>query len=106
MDRITREVAAANGAIHVPMDQGMAEDRRLFAVDGLHPSPDGYRLWAQGLAEAVPATLAPPLVSTVVAAAAAPVPVVTVPIDTGIDTEIDTEISAGIATGVTEGRGA
>ncbi|MFI0357516.1 SGNH/GDSL hydrolase family protein [Actinomadura sp. 9N407] len=78
MDRIMREVAAANGAIHVPMDPGMADDSRLFASDGLHPSPDGYRLWAHGLAEAVPFTMAPPAMTTVVAAAAAPAPVVTV----------------------------
>ncbi|GAA2433104.1 SGNH/GDSL hydrolase family protein [Actinomadura vinacea] len=56
MDRIMREVARANGAIHVPMDPGMAADRTLFASDGFHPSPDGYRVWANDLAEAVPST--------------------------------------------------
>ncbi|WP_030165605.1 SGNH/GDSL hydrolase family protein [Spirillospora albida] len=54
MDRITREVARANGAVHVPMDEEMARDRRLFAADGFHPSADGYRAWAKDLAEAVP----------------------------------------------------
>ncbi|MFB4319647.1 SGNH/GDSL hydrolase family protein, partial [Actinomadura sp. 21ATH] len=44
MDRVMREVARANGAIHVPMDPAMAGDRALFAADGLHPSPDGYRI--------------------------------------------------------------
>lgn len=54
MDRITSEVARANGAVHVPMDEDMARDRRLFASDGFHPSPAGYRAWARDLAQAVP----------------------------------------------------
>ncbi|TDD71779.1 SGNH/GDSL hydrolase family protein [Actinomadura darangshiensis] len=56
MDRIMREAAAAGGAMHAPMDEAMARDRRLFASDGFHPSPAGYRAWAQDLAHAaVPA---------------------------------------------------
>jgi lysophospholipase L1-like esterase len=53
MDRIMREVARANGAVHVPMDPDMAADRTRFASDGFHPSPDGYRAWADELAAAV-----------------------------------------------------
>lgn len=53
MDRVMREVAHANGATHVPMDESKARDRRLFASDGLHPSPAGYRAWANDLARTV-----------------------------------------------------
>ncbi|MBO2459988.1 SGNH/GDSL hydrolase family protein [Actinomadura violacea] len=53
MDRITREAARAGGAVHVPMDEAMARDRRLFAADGFHPSADGYRTWADDLARAL-----------------------------------------------------
>lgn len=61
MDKIMREVAQAHGAFHVPMDEAMARDRRLFASDGFHPSPAGYRVWAYDLAQAVssPAAYAP-----------------------------------------------
>ncbi|SFN90069.1 Lysophospholipase L1 [Actinomadura madurae] len=56
MDLITSEAAAVGGAVHVPMDEAMARDRRLFAADGFHPSAAGYRAWAQDLARAaVPA---------------------------------------------------
>lgn len=56
MDLITSEAAAVGGAVHVPMDEAMARDRRLFASDGFHPSAAGYRAWAQDLARAaVPA---------------------------------------------------
>jgi lysophospholipase L1-like esterase len=53
MDRTMREVARTYGAVHVPMDPAMADDPRMFASDGLHPSPEGYRLWAQDLARAL-----------------------------------------------------
>ncbi|GAA2600476.1 SGNH/GDSL hydrolase family protein [Actinomadura fulvescens] len=61
MDRIMREVAHEHGAVHVPMDEAMARDRRLFASDGFHPSPAGYRVWAHDLALAIssPAAYAP-----------------------------------------------
>ncbi|XRQ05228.1 SGNH/GDSL hydrolase family protein [Actinomadura welshii] len=52
MDRIMRDTARANGAVHAPMDEAMARDRRLFATDGFHPSPAGYRAWAEDLARA------------------------------------------------------
>jgi lysophospholipase L1-like esterase len=52
MDRIMRDVAHSNGAIHVAMDENMARDRRLFASDGFHPSSAGYRVWADSLAQA------------------------------------------------------
>ncbi|TYB46422.1 SGNH/GDSL hydrolase family protein [Actinomadura chibensis] len=56
MDRIMRDTARAAGAVHAPMDEAMARDRALFAADGFHPSPAGYRAWAEGLARAaVPA---------------------------------------------------
>ncbi|MEU6034755.1 SGNH/GDSL hydrolase family protein [Actinomadura sp. NPDC047616] len=55
MDRVMREVAHAHGALHAPMDEAMARDRRLFAADGFHPSPAGYRAWADDLARAVAA---------------------------------------------------
>ncbi|NYE11221.1 SGNH/GDSL hydrolase family protein [Actinomadura citrea] len=57
MDRITRDAAAAGGAVHAPMDEAMARDPHLFASDGFHPSAAGYRVWARDLARAaVPAT--------------------------------------------------
>ncbi|GLZ11351.1 SGNH hydrolase [Actinomadura sp. NBRC 104425] len=52
MDRVMREVALVHGAVHAPMDEAMARDRRLFAADGFHPSPAGYRAWADDLARA------------------------------------------------------
>lgn len=52
MDRIMRDAARAGGAVHAPMDEAMARDRRLFASDGFHPSSDGYRAWAEDLARA------------------------------------------------------
>ncbi|MDL4815589.1 SGNH/GDSL hydrolase family protein [Actinomadura opuntiae] len=56
MDRVTREAAHAAGAVHVPMDEALADDRALFAADGFHPSAAGYRAWANDLARAaVPA---------------------------------------------------
>ncbi|QKW34009.1 SGNH/GDSL hydrolase family protein [Actinomadura sp. NAK00032] len=55
MDRIMREAARAGGAVHAPMDEAMARDRGLFASDGFHPSPAGYRAWAHDLAHAVAA---------------------------------------------------
>ncbi|WP_165950417.1 SGNH/GDSL hydrolase family protein, partial [Actinomadura sp. GC306] len=50
MDRILCDAARSRGAVHAPMDEAMARDRRLFASDGFHPSPDGYRAWAEDLA--------------------------------------------------------
>ncbi|TDC47853.1 SGNH/GDSL hydrolase family protein [Actinomadura sp. KC345] len=52
MDRIMRDAARAGGAVHAPMDEAMARDRGLFASDGFHPSPAGYRAWAEDLARA------------------------------------------------------
>ena len=54
MDRIMRDAAGAGGAVHAPMDEAMARDRGLFASDGFHPSPAGYRAWARDLARAAP----------------------------------------------------
>ncbi|WP_346040446.1 SGNH/GDSL hydrolase family protein [Actinomadura chokoriensis] len=62
MDRITRDAARAGGAVHAPMDEAMARDRALFASDGFHPSPAGYRAWAHDLARAAAPTAAPPTV--------------------------------------------
>lgn len=60
MDRIMRDAARAGGAVHAPMDEAMARNRALFAADGFHPSPAGYRAWAEDLARAAaPATPAP-----------------------------------------------
>ncbi|WP_165970645.1 SGNH/GDSL hydrolase family protein, partial [Actinomadura sp. 6K520] len=56
MDRIMRDAARSRGAVHAPMDEAMARDRRLFATDGFHPSPDGYRAWAEDLARAATPT--------------------------------------------------
>ncbi|MES9607635.1 GDSL-type esterase/lipase family protein [Actinomadura sp. NPDC000929] len=60
MDRITRDAAAAGGAVHAPMDEAMARDRRLFAADGFHPSAAGYRVWARDLARAAVAAAPAP----------------------------------------------
>lgn len=54
MNRITRRVSAACGAIYVPIKGFRAGGRELFAADGFHPSEAGYRRWAQVLAPAVP----------------------------------------------------
>ncbi|MFG2085216.1 MULTISPECIES: SGNH/GDSL hydrolase family protein [unclassified Spirillospora] len=59
MDRIMRDAARAGGAVHAPMDEAMARDRGLFASDGFHPSPDGYRAWAEDLARAAAPMTAP-----------------------------------------------
>lgn len=73
MDRITRDAAAAGGAVHAPMDEAMARDPRLFASDGFHPSAAGYRVWARDLARAaVPATATAPATGPVGAPAAGP----------------------------------
>jgi lysophospholipase L1-like esterase len=52
MDRIMREVVSAHGATYVATDESFARDSRVFASDGLHPSSEGYRLWATELARA------------------------------------------------------
>ncbi|WP_165966839.1 SGNH/GDSL hydrolase family protein, partial [Actinomadura sp. 7K507] len=52
MDRIMRDAAREGGAVHAPMDEAMARDRELFASDGFHPSPAGYRAWAEDIARA------------------------------------------------------
>ncbi|MFD0685228.1 SGNH/GDSL hydrolase family protein [Actinomadura fibrosa] len=54
MDELMAEAARAGGALHVPVDEAMARDPRLFASDGFHPSPAGYRAWAEDLARAAP----------------------------------------------------
>lgn len=59
MDRILRDTARSRGAVHAPMDEAMARDRGLFSTDGFHPSPAGYRAWAEDLARA--AAPVPPL---------------------------------------------
>ncbi|MFD0850919.1 SGNH/GDSL hydrolase family protein, partial [Actinomadura adrarensis] len=66
MDRVMQEVARTYGALHVPMFPEMAAaDPALFASDGFHPSPAGYRLWAQDLAKALEAESAPFLVPVI-----------------------------------------
>ncbi|MGP4021965.1 SGNH/GDSL hydrolase family protein [Actinomadura sp. 3N407] len=75
MDRIMRDAARAGGAVHAPMDEAMARDRRLFASDGFHPSPDGYRAWAEDLARAAaPAPATAPAITTTPAPAPGPDP--------------------------------
>ncbi|WP_433477053.1 SGNH/GDSL hydrolase family protein [Spirillospora sp. CA-142024] len=75
MDRIMRETAAACGAVHAPMDEAMARDRGLFATDGFHPSPAGYRAWAEDLARvAVPVPAPAPVLPAQDAPPAAAVP--------------------------------
>ena len=59
MDRIMRDAARAHDAVHVPMDEARARDRGLFAGDGFHPSPAGYRAWAEDLARAAVPARAP-----------------------------------------------
>lgn len=75
MDRIMREAATAGGAVHAPMDEAMARDRGLFASDGFHPSPAGYRAWAVDLARAATPTAVPPAVPPAVPSVADPPPV-------------------------------
>jgi lysophospholipase L1-like esterase len=55
---IVKETAQQSGAVYVNLFQEKADDpfvqdpERLYAVDGLHPSDDGYALWeAQLLAQ-------------------------------------------------------
>lgn len=53
------EVAATEQAGGVPVDLAAATggvfraDRGTFSEDGFHPSPDGYRLWAEALLPAI-----------------------------------------------------
>lgn len=52
MDRILGDAAARRGLPHVPLrEAGVGPD--LFAADGFHPSPFGYRLWAGVLAPVI-----------------------------------------------------
>ncbi|MEU8797371.1 SGNH/GDSL hydrolase family protein [Spirillospora sp. NPDC048819] len=75
MDRIMRDAARAGGAVHAPMDEAMARDRRLFASDGFHPSPDGYRAWAEDLARAAaPAPASAPAPAPAITTEPAPAP--------------------------------
>src|SRR5690606_7164009 len=60
MDRILRDTARSRGAVHAPMDEAMARDRGLFSTDGFHPSPAGYRAWAEDLARAAAPVPPPP----------------------------------------------
>jgi len=53
MDRITWQVSAACGATYVPISQPRTSGREIFAADGFHPSPAGYRQWAEAIAEAI-----------------------------------------------------
>ncbi|MEU5993910.1 SGNH/GDSL hydrolase family protein [Spirillospora sp. NPDC047418] len=74
MDRIMRDAARAGGAVHAPMDEAMARDRGLFASDGFHPSPAGYRAWARDLARAAAPAAVPPAAPPAVPPAAGPPP--------------------------------
>ncbi|GAA0551557.1 SGNH/GDSL hydrolase family protein [Actinomadura livida] len=85
MDRIMRDAARSRGAVHAPMDEAMARDRRLFASDGFHPSPAGYRAWAEDLARAatpVPATTTPATTSPATTSPATTSPATTTPATT------------------------
>lgn len=51
LDQVTREVAEAlNDAVFVPLEA--PPDPALFCVDGFHPGPRGYEVWAEDLVAA------------------------------------------------------
>lgn len=56
LDGELRQVAAAPGCLHVPMDLDVT-DASLMATDGFHPSERGYEVWGAQLARVVCATL-------------------------------------------------
>jgi lysophospholipase L1-like esterase len=54
LDEVVRDVAAEHGAVHVPIAAATgpafrADPDRFFAADDYHPSPAGYRLWADAV---------------------------------------------------------
>jgi lysophospholipase L1-like esterase len=59
LDEVVREVASDTGATYVPIAAatGPAFRRapeRHFAADDYHPSPSGYRLWADAVLTEIP----------------------------------------------------
>ncbi|UQS22071.1 SGNH/GDSL hydrolase family protein [Amycolatopsis thermalba] len=52
LDAAAATLAALPGVTHCPVPREVV-DPELFATDGFHPGPAGYRLWAGKLAEAV-----------------------------------------------------
>ena len=58
LDEVVRDVAAEAGATYVPIAAATgpafrAQPARMFAADDYHPSPAGYRLWADAVLAAV-----------------------------------------------------
>lgn len=51
LDMALRQVAADSGAKHCPLQLRFSAE--YLAADGYHPSSEGYRVWAEGLAEAL-----------------------------------------------------
>jgi lysophospholipase L1-like esterase len=59
LDGVLRQVATDTGAEHCSLQLRFAAE--YLALDGYHPSREGYRVWAEGLAEALtPPTLPAP----------------------------------------------
>ena len=52
LDAAAATLADLPGVTHCPVPRAVV-DPELFAADGFHPGPAGYRLWADKLAEAV-----------------------------------------------------
>lgn len=51
LDMALRQVATASGAEYCPLQLRFSAE--YLALDGYHPSREGYRVWAEGLAEAL-----------------------------------------------------
>lgn len=51
LDAIARETAADTGVVYVPTPEGIAGEH--LCADGIHPSPTGYALWAQAVADSL-----------------------------------------------------
>ena len=65
LDEVVREVAAEHGAVYVPIAAATgpafrADPARFFAADDYHPSPAGYRLWADAVMAALDGTALAP----------------------------------------------
>ena len=61
LDEVVREVAAGHDAVYVPVAAATgpafrAAPDRYFAADDYHPSPAGYRLWADAVVAALEGT--------------------------------------------------
>ncbi|WP_033290931.1 SGNH/GDSL hydrolase family protein [Amycolatopsis jejuensis] len=54
LDRAARTLTRLPRVTHVPLVPGLLHDG-MFASDGFHPGPAGYREWAAALAEGLPA---------------------------------------------------